>query len=150
LEYKRLNAIINDWAVIIKFRFFIVSHNISPILYPSAFSYQLSGETELKIDIKIEILHPAPVEKLCIEQLLFGNEDGGRNHAFNMYEKEGRRLRKSTVNDTSPGHPIKYVGNRKSGLHSIKDYKSIFFNLCIGFCISGAIVGCIFAFQKRE
>jgi hypothetical protein len=223
-----LNAIINDWAII-KFRFFIVSHDISPILYPSTFSYQLSGETELKIDIKIEILHPTPVEKLCIEHLLFENEEGGRNHAFNMYEKEGRRLRKSTVVDTSPGHQIKYVegieqkigfalfdgrdhGYYKwlslvrvtynndttelvetpasyrtdgkamelrfyypnTGLKKIehdpsisvvpanaplsvtispivmKDYKSIFFNLGIGFCISAAIVSCTFAFQKKR
>jgi hypothetical protein len=103
-----LNKIIHNWAIL-KFRFFVVSQDISSLLHPSTFSYKLCGETELKIDIEIEIINPAPVEKLCIEHLLFENEEGGRNHAFNMYEKEGKRLKKSTVKDTSSGHIIDYV-----------------------------------------
>ena len=82
LENLSKETYMDPWASV-EFRFLVSSNNYQES-YP--FNYEINGDTELKIDIKIKIHKPIDIDGICLEQLMFDEE---KTIGFMTREKEG-------------------------------------------------------------
>jgi hypothetical protein len=83
-EYERL-AYLETWAEI-EFKFLVTSNSFEE-KYP--YTYEINGDTELKIDININIHKPIYIDGICIEQVMY---DEGKTYGFLTKEADGNNI----------------------------------------------------------
>jgi hypothetical protein len=102
---------ITDWAVVTVT--FMLANKSYTQRVSDQLTYNMSGNTELKIGISLAIGKSIPAKNITLEQYLYENEDMNGDHHLRLHESTGVTSRSSGNRDGGPGglamHRFKYA-----------------------------------------